>query len=105
MNATPITGTVHLITLAEYTREMRSTEVSRWNAMDTGRKGLVNALEDKWTALNNARLTVVLKAMRAGIPAQVLTFVCQGATNRQLMILATQDTYDSSVITLAESMM
>lgn len=75
--------------LVNYTRDRRSAELERGTVINDRSARRVH--EQAWTRLTEAMNHLAIKAMRAGIDMEVLSWVVQAATDRQLETLACEE--------------
>lgn len=103
MNAKPITAPNHvtLVLLVQYTRDRRSSEVKRFAAVDADTARLHG---QRWEHLKEAMNSVTVRAIRDGYDMELLSWIVNGATDRQLMDLACDATVNDQVVAMATAM-
>jgi hypothetical protein len=99
------TRTHDIALLVQLTRDMRSTEQARHDALNAGDRMLALSLERTWTMNSDWRLDVVLGALKTGTAQDVLTFVCQHATDEQLVKLYCDRADDTRMVEMIRFMM
>lgn len=99
-------NTAYLPRLVELTRNRRSTEEVRMEALNMGpeTRGLVKSHERQWEMETEAMNQVTIAAMRAGAPAEALAWLVQQASDRQLEDLYCDGRNDADTLQMIERM-
>lgn len=103
MNAKPITAPAHVILalLVQYTRERRSAEVERFASTDASTARMHG---QRWERLKEAMNSVTVRAIRDGYDMDMLAWIVQSATDRQLETLACDATTNDQVLAMVTTM-
>jgi hypothetical protein len=96
-------NTAHIARLVTLTRDMYSTEQTIFASQDSNRM-LARTLSRQLTLMQEARLRIVEQAMRSGIDWKALMFVCQHATDAELVDLYCDRTDDAGMLAMIADM-
>lgn len=102
MNAKPINAPAHvaLPLLVQYTRERRSAHESAITSTEATRRVYVSQYERLTEAMNH----ITVKAIRAGVDIDTLSWLVQVASDRQLMEIACDATTNDEVTAMIAKM-
>lgn len=93
-----------LVLLVQYTRERRSHEARRFEALSADDHSTARLHSNGYTRLSEAMTNVTITALQTGYDMELLSWIVQGATDRQLETLACDATDAATVALMADAM-